>query len=104
MKPTNSIALDIPVNDAGNNEGNNDAENNEGNNDAQRQEPGDEHTTEDGEVIEGDSESESESQPEDEMDNTDNNTHPGYFAVWSNFFVTFFTSLVPQAPGAIAQP
>lgn len=66
-----------------------------------------EQDTEEGEVIEQDSESEfSESQSEDETDNTNNNngTHPGYFFVWYNFFVTFFTSLVPQAPGAIAQP
>jgi hypothetical protein len=61
-----------------------------------------EHGTEEGEVIEGDTESESESQAEDETDN--NNTHPGYFVVGYNFFVTFFTSLVPQAPGAVAQP
>ena len=55
-------------------------------------------------MIEGDSEGEWESQPEDETDNTNNDTHPGYFVVWYNFFVTFFTSLVPQTPGAIAQP
>ncbi len=55
-------------------------------------------------MIEGDTESESESQDEDETDNTNNNTHPGYFVVGYNFFVTFFTSLIPQAPGAIVQP
>ena len=70
-----------------------------------RQGPEDEPRSEDGEVIEGDTESESESQDEDETDNTNNNnTHPGYFVVGYNFFVTFFTSLIPQAPGAIAQP
>ena len=79
---------------------------NAGNNNAARQEPGDENATEEGDdVIEGDTESESESQGEDETDNTnDNETHPGYFAVGYSFFVTFFTSLVPQAPRPIAQP
>ena len=79
---------------------------NAGDNNAAQQEPGEESATEEGEdVIEGDSESESESQAEDETDNTNNNeNNPGFFAVGYTFFVTFFTSLIPQAPRPIAQP
>lgn len=86
------LVLEVPVN--------------AGNNNAAQEEPGEENATEEGDdVIEGGSESESESQAEDETDNTNNNeNHPGFFAVGYSFFVTFFTSLIPQAPRAIAQP
>ena len=86
------VGLEIPVN--------------EGYNNASQEEPGEESATEEGEdVIEGDSESESESQAEDETDNTNNNeNNPGFFAVGYTFFVTFFTSLIPQAPRPITQP
>lgn len=73
----------------------------EDNNDGAREEPGEEQGIEEG--IEGDTGSESESQEEDGSENN-NQPHPGYFVVGYNFFVTFFTSLIPQAPGAIAQP
>ena len=77
---------------------------NEDNDNAETPRHGDEQgTEEDIEVIEGDSESESESLGEDQTDNTNNN-HPGYFVVGYNFFVTFFTSLIPQPPRPIGQP
>ncbi|XP_046843522.1 homocysteine-responsive endoplasmic reticulum-resident ubiquitin-like domain member 2 protein isoform X2 [Xenia sp. Carnegie-2017] len=66
--------------------------------------PGDEAGTEEGEVVEGDSESESETGGQDLTNTNNDNNGPGFFVVVFNFVVTFFTSLVPQQPRPIAQP